>query len=59
MAAIQELVNLVTQGILQLNTEHTPAVYHINPAHAEARARNIVQALISNFDIQPLLQEVL
>jgi hypothetical protein len=59
MVSIQELINLVTQGILQLNTEITPAVYNIDPAHAETRARNIVQALISNFDIQPLPQEVL
>ena len=59
MTAIQVLVNLVTQGILQLNTEFSPAIYHIDPSHAETRARNIVMALDSMFNIQPLPQEVL
>jgi len=59
MPATQKLIDMVTQGILQLNTENTPAVYNIDPAHAEARARNIVMALISNFDIQLLPQDVL
>jgi hypothetical protein len=50
----KELVKIVTQGILQLNTEFHPTKYKVTQSDAEARARNIVTVLSGNFYIQEI-----
>lgn len=54
---IDELVALIADGIMQLNTETYGAPGTVNEKQAEERARNIAQAIIGRFELVDVLAD--